>query len=166
MLPFLNSTRRVSADPFASVKATTTWLRELPPRDALGRQQIALQAFDGMLQSRRPIDLARAQALQHADRALSTDRRALFRQYVASMASAAGVSTRLWQASFDLTQAFASAYHAVLEAAVGPKAYGTWKPQVPILFARLIHYQATDTKLRVCRHERWIPAKWYRPPAK
>ncbi len=160
MLSFLNSTRRVSADPFASVKATTAWLRELPPYDAIGRQQIALQAFDGMLQSRRPIDLSRAQALQHADRALSTDRRALFRQYVASVESAPGVSMRLWQASFDLTQAFARAYQGVLEAAVGPKAYGTWKPQVPILFARLIHYQATDTKLRMCRHERWIPAKW------
>ncbi len=160
MLPFLNSTRRGGADPFASVKATNAWLRELPPHDAFGRQQIALQAFDAMMQSRRPIDLARAQALQNADLALSADRRALFRQYVASDESAPGVSMRLWQAGFDLTQAFACAYQAVLEAAVGPKAYGTWKPHVPILFARLIHYQATDTKLRICRHERWIPAKW------
>ncbi len=160
MLPLLNSTRRGSADPFASVKAATAWLRELPPHDAIGRQELTLQAFDRMLQSRRPIDLARAQALQHADLALSADRRALFRQYVASVESTPGISMRLWQASFDLTQAFAGAYLAVLEAAVGPKAYGTWKPQVPILFARLIHYQATDTKLRICRHERWIPAKW------
>src|SRR5438477_358168 len=34
------------------------------------------------------------------------------------------------------------------------------KSHVPILFARLIHYYGTDAKLRVCRHERWIPAKW------
>ena len=29
-----------------------------------------------------------------------------------------------------------------------------------MLFARLIHYYGTDAKLRVSRHEHWIPAKW------
>jgi hypothetical protein len=160
MLAFLNSAGRSSADPFVSVKATTAWLRDLPAHDAIGRQQLALQAFDGMRQSRRPIDLARALALQHADLTLGSDRRALFRQYVSSLASAPAVSTRIWQASFDLAQAFAAAYQAVLEVALGPKGFGTWKPQVPLLLTRLVHYYATDAKLRICRHERWIPAKW------
>jgi hypothetical protein len=31
---------------------------------------------------------------------------------------------------------------------------------IPHLFARLLHYHGTDAKLRVFRHERWIPAKW------
>ncbi len=84
----------------------------------------------------------------------------LFRQYVASLESAPAVSARLWQASFDLTQAFAVAYGAVLDAALGPKAYGTWKPLVPVIFARLVHYHGTDANLRLCRHERWIPARW------
>jgi cyclic-di-GMP-binding protein len=160
MLAFLNSAGRGGADPFASVKATTAWLRELPVNDAIGRQQLTLQAFEGMRQSRRPIDLARAEALQHADLTLAADRRGLFRQYVASLDSAPAVAMRIWQASFDLTQAFAVAYQAVLEAALGPKVYGTWKPHVPILFTRLVHYLGTDAKLRICRHERWIPAKW------
>ncbi len=160
MLAFLNSAGRGGADPFASVKATTAWLRELPANDAIGRQQLTLQAFEGMRQSRRPIDLARAEALQHADLTLGADRRALFRQYVASLDASPAVATRIWQASFDLTQAFAVAYQAVLEAALGPKVYGTWKPHVPILFARRVHYLGTDAKLRICRHERWIPAKW------
>ena len=30
---------------------------------------------------------------------------------------------------------------------------------MPVLFARLIHYYGTDAKLRVCRHERWIPGQ-------
>jgi hypothetical protein len=160
MLAFLNSTGRGGADPFASVKTTSAWLRELPAHDAIGRQQLALQAFEAMRQSRRPIDLARAEALQHADLTLGADRRTLFRQYVTSLESSPAVSARIWQAGFDLTQAFAAAYQSVLEAGLGPKVYGTWKPHVPILFARLIHYCATDSKLRICRHERWIPAKW------
>ena len=160
MLAFLNSAGRGGADPFASVKATTAWLRELPAHDAIGRQQLTLQAFEGMRQSRRPIDLARAQALLHADLTLGTDRRALFREYVSSLESAPAVSARIWQAGFDLAQAFAAAYQTVLEVALGPKSFGTWKPQLPLLFARLVHYCATDAKLRICRHERWIPAKW------
>ncbi|HSQ79654.1 MAG TPA: hypothetical protein VLU54_00705 [Casimicrobiaceae bacterium] len=160
MLAFIHSTGRGGADPFASVKTTTAWLRDLPSHDAIGRQQLALQAFEAMRQARRPIDLARAEALQHADLTLGADRRALFRQYVASLESAPTVSARIWQACFDLAQAFAAAYQSVLEAGLGPKVYGTWKPHVPILFARLVHYYATDSKLRICRHERWIPAKW------
>ncbi|MGE5089673.1 MAG: hypothetical protein ACM3QY_11150, partial [Candidatus Levyibacteriota bacterium] len=160
MLAFLNSAGRPGADPFASVKATTAWLRELPANDAIGRQQLTLQAFEAMRQSRRPIDLARAEALQHADLTLAADRRALFRQYVASLDASPSVAMRIWQANFDLAQAFAAAYQAVLAAALGPKVYGTWKPHVPILFARRIHYLGTDAKLRICRHERWIPAKW------
>ena len=31
---------------------------------------------------------------------------------------------------------------------------------LPLLFARLLHFHGTDAKLRVFRHERWIPAKW------
>ena len=66
----------------------------------------------------------------------------------------------MWQASLDLAQGFIAAYQNVLETALAPSSFGRWKPQVPILFARLVHYYGTDAKLRVCKHERWIPAKW------
>ena len=127
-----------------SAKATATWLQELPSLDIVARQQLVLRAFDGMRQSRRPVDFARSQALQ----------------YVESLDSAPKVADRIWQASLDLTQAFVSAYQMLLEAALEPSAFGRWKHHIPILFARLIHYYGTDAKLRVCRHERWIPAKW------
>ena len=67
---------------------------------------------------------------------------------------------RIWQSSLDLTQGFIAAYQHVLETALAPSAFGRWKSYVPGLFARLVHYYGTDAKLRVCRHERWIPAKW------
>src|SRR5689334_17164254 len=160
MFAFLSSAPRDTADPIVSVKAAATWLRELPSLDLVARQQLVLRAFDGMRQSRRPIDLARAHALQYVDAALGADRRQLFKQYVDSLESAPKVSDRIWQASLDLAQAFIMAYQRVLEEALAPASYGRWKPHVPILFARLIHYYGTDAKLRVCRHERWIPAKW------
>ncbi|MEO9135459.1 MAG: hypothetical protein ABI316_02535 [Casimicrobiaceae bacterium] len=160
MFAFLAPGTRDSADPMVSVKSAAGWLRELPSLDVVARQQLVLRAFDGMRQSRRPIDLARAQALQYTDAALGADRRQLFRQYVESLESAPKVSERIWQASLDLAQGFIAAYQSVLETALAPAAYGRWKPHAPILFARLIHYYGTDAKLRVCRHEHWIPAKW------
>src|SRR6476659_9091490 len=160
MFAFLSPGTRDSADPLVSVKAATTWLRELPSLDVVARQQLVLRAFDGMRQSRRLIDFARAQALEYLDAALGADRRQLFRQYVESLDSAPKVSERIWQASLDLAQGFIIAYQNILETALEPSAYGRWKSQVPILFSRSIHYYGTDAKLRVCRHERWIPAKW------
>ena len=160
MFAFLSSGPRDTADPMVSVKSAATWLRELPSLDVVARQQLVLRAFDGMRQSRRPVDLARAQALQYTDAALGADRRQLFRQYIESLESAPKVSERIWQASLDLAQAFLIAYQRVLEEALAPSALGRWKPHVPILFTRLLHFYATDAKLRVCRHERWIPAKW------
>jgi hypothetical protein len=160
MFGFLNPSVRDAGDPIVSAKAAAGWLRELPSLDIVARQQLVLRAFDGMRQSRRPVDFSRAQALQYADAALGADRRQLFKQYVESLDTAPKVSERIWQASLDLTQGFIAAYQMVLETALAPPAFGRWKSHVPTLFARLIHYYGTDAKLRVCRHERWIPAKW------
>lgn len=160
MFGFLTPSVRDAADPMVSAKAAAAWLHDLPSLDIVARQQLVLRAFDGMRQARRPMDVARAQALQYADAALGADRRQLFKQYVESLESAPAVSQRIWQASLDLTQGFIGAYQAILETALAPSAFGRWKSQVPLLFARLVHYYGTDAKLRVCRHERWIPAKW------
>jgi hypothetical protein len=160
MFAFLAPGTRDAEHPIASVKSTAAWLRELPSRDVVARQQLVMRAFDAMRQSRRPMDLSRAQALQYLDAALGADRRQLFRQYVESLESAPKVSGRIWQASLDLAQAFIGAYQTVLETALAPSAYGRWKAHVPNNFARLLHHYGSDAKLRLCRHERWVPAKW------
>ena len=160
MFGFLNPSVRDASDPVVSPKAAAGWLREMPSLDIVARQQLVVRALEGMRQSRRPVDFSRAHALQYLDAALGADRRQLFKQYVESLESKPKVSERLWQASLDLAQGFIAAYQHVLETALAPSSFGRWKPQVPILFARLVHYYGTDAKLRVCKHEHWIPAKW------
>ena len=160
MFGFLNPSVRDASDPVVSPKAAAAWLREMPSLDIVARQQLVVRALEGMRQSRRPVDFSRAHALQYLDAALGADRRQLFKQYVESLESKPKVSERLWQASLDLAQGFIAAYQHVLETALAPSSFGRWKPQVPILFARLVHYYGTDAKLRVCKHEHWIPAKW------
>jgi hypothetical protein len=160
MFGFLTAGAKEVADPIASTKALTVWLRELPALDVVGRQQSVMRAFDAMRHARRPVDLARVQAIQLLDAALGADRRQLIKQYVENVDSAPKLSERLWTAVFELSQGYIYAYQAALEEALRQLANPRWKAQVPVLFARLLHYYGTDAKLRVCRFERWIPAKW------
>jgi len=161
MFSFLTSATRDDGDPLVGSKAVAQWLGQLPTLDVLGRHQLVMRAFEGMRQSSRPIDPARAQAIEYLDAALGADRRQLIRQYVENVDVNAKLAERLWLAIFDLAQGFLGAYQNVLEHALAPDAPGRLRSMVPTLFARLLHYYATDAKLRVFRFERWIPAKWH-----
>ncbi len=160
MFAFLKPSSPPAADPLASVRAASTWLDELPTLDIVARQQIVLRAFGAMRQSTRPIDTARVDALQHVDAALRSDRRKLIRQFVENFEASPRVAERIWTAVFDLAQAFIGAYQAAIEAALVPSAHARWKPRLAQLFARLIHYYGIDARLRISRHEHWIPARW------
>src|SRR5574340_1850350 len=164
MFAFLKSATQSGSDPLASVRTVSAWLEELPTLDLVARQQLVLRAFEAMRQSTRPFDSARADALQHLDAALRGDRRKLFRQFVEHIESSPRVAERIWTAGFDLAQAFIGAYQTAIEAALAPSAYPRWKPRVPQLFARLVHYYGIDARLRISRHEHWIPARWAEPP--
>ncbi|MBK9115728.1 MAG: hypothetical protein IPM22_08805 [Betaproteobacteria bacterium] len=160
MFGFLTTGIKEIADPLVSAKSVAGWLRQLPALDVIGRQQHVMHAFDAMRQSRKPIDLARVQAIELLDAALGADRRQLIKQYVENYDSSAKLAERIWQAIYDMSQGFIYAYQSALEEALRQGANARWKPLVPLLFARLVHYYGTDAKLRVFRFERWIPAKW------
>jgi len=160
MFGFLTSGTKDVADPLVSAKSVAAWLRQLPPLDVIGRQQQVMRAFDAMRQSRKPVDLARVQAVEYLDAALGADRRQLIKQYVENYDGSPKLAERIWQAIYDLSQGFMYSYQTALEEALRQSQNARWKPLTPLLFARLIHYYGTDAKLRVFRFERWIPAKW------
>ncbi len=160
MFGFLTPGTKDAADPLVSAKSAAAWLRQLPAQDVIGRQQEVMRAFDGMRQSRKPVDLARIQAIEYLDAALGADRRQLIKQYVENHDSAPKLAERIWQAIYDLSQGFIYAYQSALEEALRQSANARWKSLAPLLFARLVHYFGTDAKLRVFRYERWIPGKW------
>jgi hypothetical protein len=160
MFGFLTSGAKEVTDPLVSAKSVSGWLRQLPALDVIGRQQHVMRAFDAMRQSRKPVDLARAQAVEFLDAALGADRRQLIKQYVENYDSAPKLAERIWQAIYDLSQGFMYAYQTALEEALRQSGNVRWKPLPPLLFGRLVHYYGTDAKLRVFRFERWIPAKW------
>jgi hypothetical protein len=159
MFGFLNPQAKDETDPLLTPRAVSAWLRHLPTLDVIARQQQVMQAFDGMRASRRPVDLNRVSAIQFLDTALGADRRQLIKQYTDNIDSSARVADRAWQAAQELSQGFVYAYQTALEHALSDAGNPRWKAVIPQLFSRLLHFHGTDAKLRVFRHERWIPAK-------
>jgi len=160
MFGFLTSPTKEDADPLQAPRVVSSWLRHLPTLDVMQRQPRVMAIFDEMRQSRRPFDANRVAAIQFLDTALGSDRRQLIKQYVENVDRAARVADRAWQAAQELSQGFVYAYQASLEKALAEAGNPRWKSLVPQIFARLLHFHGTDAKLRVFRHERWIPAKW------
>jgi len=160
MFGFLTSPAKEDPDPLLTVKTVSAWLRHLPTLDVIARQHQVMRVFDGMRQSRHPVDLSRVGAIQFLDTALGADRRQLIKQYVENIDGNARLADRAWQAAQELSQGFVYIYQAGLERALADSANPRWKAVIPQLFARLLHFHGTDAKLRVFRHERWIPARW------
>jgi len=160
MFGFLTPQAKDDTDPLVSARSVSAWLRHLPTQDVIARQHDVMRVFDGMRQSSRPMDLNRVTAIQLLDTALGADRRQLVKQYLESIDRSARVADRVWQAAQEMSQGFVYAYQTALERAVAESANPRWKPAIPQLFARLLHYHGTDAKLRAFRHERWIPARW------
>ena len=105
-------------------------------------------------------DLNRVAAVEFVDAALGADRRQLIKQYIENVESSPKLADRIWQALWEMSQAFTLAYQAALEAALTQVMNARWKSALPLLFVRLVHFHGTDAKLRVFKYERWIPAKW------
>lgn len=160
MFGFLTSEGRALDDPLQSSKAAAAWLRQLPALDVIGRQQHVIRALDAFRAAQRPIDLNRINAVEFVDAALGADRRQLIKQYIENIENSPKLADRIWQALWEMSQAFTLAYQKVLESALPQAANARWRAVLPLLFVRFVHFQGTDAKLRVFRYERWIPGKW------
>ena len=160
MFGFLSPQVKDDPDPLLTPKSVSSWLRHLPPLDVTARQHHVMGAFDSMRQSRRPMDLSRVAAIQALDTALGADRRQLTKQYVENIDAQPRNADRAWQAAQEMSQGFVYAYQTALECGLSDLSNPRWRPMIPHIFTRLLHYHGSDAKLRVFRHERWIPAKW------
>lgn len=160
MFGFLTPLGKDSGDPLQSSKSAAAWLRQLPALDVIGRQQHVIRALDALRGAQRPVDLNRIAAIEFVDAALGADRRQLIKQYIENIESSPKLANRIWQALWEMSQAFTLAYQQGLEAALSQAANARWRAVLPLLFVRFVHFQGTDAKLRVFKYERWIPGKW------
>ena len=147
-------------DPLQTRRIATEWFRHLPTLDVIARQEHVIRAFETMRHTCATFDLDRIAAIEYLDAILEVDHRRLVQWYFENLPRAAQFADRCWQVANDVNRGFVSVYHAALEGALGHVRDRRWQPLIPLLIARLIHFHGIDTKLRLFRNERWIPAKW------
>jgi cyclic-di-GMP-binding protein len=160
MFGFLTPQAKEAADPLQNAKSAAAWLRQLPALDVVGRQQHVIRALDELRKTQRAIDGNRVAAIEFVDAALGADRRQLIKQYIENAEASPKLADRIWQALWEMSQAFMLSYQQALESAVAQADNGRSRASLPLLFIRLVHFHGTDAKLRVFKYERWIPAKW------
>jgi hypothetical protein len=118
MLGFLTPQAKEAADPLQSAKSAAAWLRQLPALDVIGRQQHVIRVLEAMRKGQYAFDLNRVAAVEFVDAALGADRRQLIKQYIENVESSPKLADRIWQALWEMSQAFTMAYQAALEAAL------------------------------------------------
>src|SRR5512146_1863456 len=131
MLGFLTPQVNV-ADPLHSAKSAAAWLRQLPALDVIGRQQHVVRALDAARKN-NAMDAHRVEAIEFVDAALGADRRQLIKQYIENAETSPMLADRIWQALWEMSQAFMLAYQAALESALTGGANSRWKAMLPLL---------------------------------
>ena len=147
-------------DPLADRKAVERWMASFPANDPLGTHAALLTELAAMAGRDAPRTPARLEAVFHLDALSDRLRRSLTAQYLEHGTRSTRVEGQIWQALFDLTQAFVLCYQAFGRDVTGQAQSGKWKALLPELVARQIMLQGLDAKIRLYRYEQWIPARW------
>jgi hypothetical protein len=147
-------------DPLADVRSTERWIESFPESDPLAFQQGVLTELGKVSERnarRTPSGLA---AVFRIDAHAKGIRRTLTAQYVDHAGRASPVEIQYWQALFDLTQAFLTCYAAFARDIASGTPNSKWQGLLPELAARQVIHFGLDAKIRLCRFEQWIPARW------
>jgi hypothetical protein len=146
--------------PLSDVKSAARWLATLPANDPLAMQAAVVAGLQKVAEAdaeRTPDGLA---AIFHVDAHAAALCRTLTAQYIEHATRSSRIEGQLWQALFDLNQAFLLCYQRfAAEVGANPRS-GKWQALLPELTARQIVQLGQDAKIRFYHYEKWIPARW------
>ncbi len=151
---------RSTKDPLAEKKAVERWLASFPASDVLGTHSAILTELGVLAAQNSQRTPQRLEAVFHLDSRSEPLRRSLTAQYLEHGNRSTRVESQLWQALFDMTQAFLQCYQAFWREIIGHAQNSKWQALLPELLARQITHQGIDAKIRLYRYEQWIPARW------
>ena len=151
---------RSGKDPLSDVRSATKWLSTLPGGDSLAVHTDVVTELDrvgGHATTRTP---NRLRAVFLVDAQTGTQRNALVAQYVEHARRSSRIENQLWTALFRLTQSFLATYQSFAREIAERPQSARWQDLLPELVCRQVVHLALDARVRLFRHEQWIPAKW------
>ncbi|MEP6942805.1 MAG: hypothetical protein ABI981_07705 [Betaproteobacteria bacterium] len=151
---------RSTKDPLADRKSAERWLASFPNSDPLTAHAAIVTELGALGERSAQRSPARQEAVFHLDALCEPLRRSLTAQYLEHGNRSSRVENQLWQALFDLTQAFLQCYQAFGRDFSSHAQSNRWQALLPELLARQIIHEGFDAKIRLYRYEQWIPARW------
>ncbi|MDE2209508.1 MAG: hypothetical protein KGJ99_07275 [Betaproteobacteria bacterium] len=156
MFGFWKSTR----DPLADARNAERWLSTLSPTDSLAVHSDLVAELERAAGSSVPRSPSRLQAVFHVDAQTVPRRQALIDQYLEHATRSSRIENQLWSALFGLSQAFLNIYQSFAREIAEHPLSSRWQELLPELVCRQLVHLALDARVRLYRHEQWIPAKW------
>jgi hypothetical protein len=156
MFGFWKSTR----DPLADARNAARWLSTLSPTDVLSAHADITAELEQAAGKSIAHTANRLQAVFHVDAETASRRQALVSQYLDHATRSSRIENQLWSALFDLTQAFLVTYQSFAREILDRPQSARWQELLPELVCRQVMHLALDARIRLFRHEQWIPAKW------
>jgi len=151
---------KTTKDPFSDAKTAERWLAGFAANDPLSLHAGLLAELGRSTERDAKRTPPRLEAVFRADKHAEPLRKSLTSQYLEHGARSTKIEHQLWQALFDLTQAFLLCYQAFGREIPAHAQSNKWGSLLPELIARQIIHQGLDAKIRLFRYEQWIPAKW------
>jgi len=146
-------------EPLSDARSAERWLSALATTDPLAFRDAVIGELARVAEPsarRKPAEL---EALFVLDAHARSVRNTLVAQYIEHATRSPRIESQLWEAMFQLTEGFLTAYAAYeREALEGRDA--RWRALLPELIVREMSQLSFDAKLRMFRYEPWIPAKW------
>jgi hypothetical protein len=149
-----------SKDPLSDVKAAERWLATLPGADTLAVHSNVIGELERAAGPAAPRTPHRLRAVFHVDAQTGEQRRALIGQYIEHASRSSKIENQLWTALFGLTQGFLMTYQSFAREITDRPQSARWQDLMPELVCRQVIHLALDARIRLFRHEQWIPAKW------
>ncbi len=149
-----------SKEPLADAKSAERWFASFPGNDPLAAQGELLGELARLTEWATRRSPAQLEAVFRIDARAKSMRRMLTTQYIEHASRSSKIENQLWQAMFDLAQGFLLCYQAFGREVSDHAQSNKWQALLPELVARQVILLGHDAKIRLYRHEQWIPAKW------
>jgi len=147
-------------EPLADAKSAERWFASFPANDPLAASGELLGELARLSEPTAHRNPAQLQAVFRIDALAKNVRKTLAAQYIEHASRSSKIENQLWRAMFDLTQGFLQCYQAFTRDVALHAQSNKWQALVPELVARQLALYGRDAKIRLFRHELWIPAKW------
>lgn len=147
-------------EPLADPKSARKWLASFSSNDFLATHAAMVSELGKLTSRTAKRNLARLEAVMFLDSRSESLRRTLTAQYIDHASRSSKVENQLWQALFDLTQAFLQCYQAFARDLMAHSHNQKPHPMLTRLIARQIFHLGLDARIHLFRFEPWTPGRW------